>query len=245
VADIVLTTDSFASLAPAVEEGQRIVNGMQDILRLFLARISTVGLLIVTSLVLGLFPIDLRNGSALTLFTVGIPTALLAVWAQPGQRRDTTGKTLARFIVPAAVLSSLAGLFVLYGTVVARLGVGSIGGFADADPEALTAAVKVGQSALTSFLVLAGLVLVVFVEPPHERLAVIEPRSPDRRPTILAVVLAIAYLVLLAVPAGRAIFALEPLGAVELATVGVVLAVWTIALLLAWRFRVLERFLEP
>jgi cation-transporting P-type ATPase E len=53
---------AFASLAPAVEEGQRIRNGMQDILRLFLSRIMTVGLLIVTSLVIGIFPIALRNG---------------------------------------------------------------------------------------------------------------------------------------------------------------------------------------
>jgi cation-transporting P-type ATPase E len=244
VADIVLTTDSFASLAPAVEEGQRIVNGMQDILRLFLTRISTVGLLIVTSLVLGLFPIDLRNGSALTLFTIGIPTALIAVWAQPGKRRDTAARTLARFIVPAAVLSSLAGLVVLYGTVVARLGVGSIGEFADVDPEALAAAVRVGQSALTAYLVLAGLVLVVFVEPPLERLAVIEPRSPAWRPTILAVVLAIAFAVLMVVPAGRAVFALQPLGPLEVAVVGVTLAVWTLVLGLTWRYRILERFVE-
>ncbi|MBP1705195.1 MAG: ATPase, P-type (transporting), superfamily, subfamily [Chloroflexi bacterium] len=244
VADIVLTTDSFASLAPAVEEGQRIVNGMQDILRLFLTRISTVGLLIVTSLVLGLFPIDLRNGSVLTLFTVGIPTALLAVWAQPGQRRDTAGRSLARFIVPAAVLSSLVGLVVLYGTVVARLGVTSVGQFADVDPEVLAAAVRVGQTALTSFLVLAGLVLVVFVEPPVERLAVIEPRSPDWRPTILAIVLAVAFIVLMAVPAGRAIFALEPLGLAEIAVVALCLAGWTLVLHLTWRFRILERFLE-
>ena len=74
VADLVLTEDSFAALAPAVGEGQRILNGMQDILKLFLTRIATIGLLIVTSLVVGLFPIELRNASAVTVFTVGIPT---------------------------------------------------------------------------------------------------------------------------------------------------------------------------
>src|SRR5579871_2154375 len=46
VADIVLVNDSFAALAPAVVEGQRILNGMQHILKLFLARISTVALVI-------------------------------------------------------------------------------------------------------------------------------------------------------------------------------------------------------
>jgi cation-transporting ATPase E len=245
VADIVLTNDSFASLAPAVEEGQRILNGMQDILRLFLSRITTVGLLIVTSLVIGIFPIDLRNGSALTLFTVGIPTALLAVWAQPGARaHESLGRTLARFVVPAAVLSSLAGLAVLFGVIVIQLGgLDAIVGRGPVDTAALNAAVSIAQSALTSFLVFAGLVLVVFVEPPVAWLAVIEPRSPDRRPTMLAGALAALYLVLLAVPAGRAVFALHPLGAAELAVVIAAVAVWAAALHTVWRHRVVERFL--
>ncbi len=245
VADIVLTNDSFASLAPAVEEGQRIRNGLQDILRLFLSRITTVGLLIVTSLVIGIFPIDLRNGSALVLFTVGIPTALLAVWAQPGARdHESLGRTLARFVVPAAVLSSLAGLGVLFGVIVLQLGgLEAIAGRGSVEPAALDAAVAVAQSALTSFLVFAGLMLVVFVEPPVAWLAVIEPLSPDRRPTILAGGLAALYLVMLAVPAGRTIFALHTLGAVELAIVFVAVVAWAVALHAVWRYRVVERFL--
>ena len=245
VADIVLTNDSFASLAPAVEEGQRIRNGMQDILRLFLSRITTVGLLVVTSLVLGIFPIELRNSSVLTLFTVGIPTALLAVWAQPGARaQESLGRTLARFVVPAAVLSSLAGLAVLFGVIVFRLGgIDELAGRGTMDVAALDAAILVGQSALTSFLVFAGLVLVVFVEPPLAWLAVIEPRSPDWRPTILAALLAVLYLALLAVPAGRTLFALRPPGAPELAIVAVAVMAWAAALRAVWRYRVVERFL--
>ena len=84
VADMVLMDDSCAVLAPAVSEGQRILNGMQAILKLFLTRISTVGLVIVSSLVVGEFPLELRQGSLVTLFSVGIPTILLAIWARPG-----------------------------------------------------------------------------------------------------------------------------------------------------------------
>jgi hypothetical protein len=49
--------------------------------------------------------------------------------------------------------------------------------------------------------------------------------------------------VLLAVPAGRAVFALQPLGAAELAIVIAAVAVWAVALHAAWRYRVVERFL--
>ena len=73
VADIVLMQDSFAVLAPAALEGQRILNGMQDILKLFLTRISTVGLVIISSLVVGVFPLELRQGSILTLLLGGHP----------------------------------------------------------------------------------------------------------------------------------------------------------------------------
>jgi cation-transporting ATPase E len=245
VADIVLTNDSFASLAPAVEEGQRIRNGMQDILRLFLSRIATLALLIVTSLVIGIFPIELRNGSVLTLFTVGIPTVLLALWAQPGVRdQQSLARTLARFVVPAAVRSSRGGLAVLFGVIVLQLGgLGAIAGRGSVAPATLDAAVSIAQSSLTSFLVLAGLVLVVFVEPPVGWLAVIEPVSRDRRPTILAAALAALYLLLLATPAGRAVFSLRPLGPAELAIVLIAVAAWAAALHAVWRYRVVERFL--
>ena len=97
VADIVLLNDSFAALAPAVAEGQRIVNGMQDILKLFLARIATMALIITSSLIIGVFPINVRHGSLTTLFTVGIPTVLLALWARPGRsdRHSSLGQRLA------------------------------------------------------------------------------------------------------------------------------------------------------
>ena len=119
VADIVFMDDSFAVLAPAVAEGQRILNGMQAILKLFLTRISTVGLVILSSLVVGLFPLELRQGSLVTLFSVGIPTILLAIWARPGPTpQGTLTRRLLHFIVPPALLTSAFGLIlfsVVYG----------------------------------------------------------------------------------------------------------------------------------
>jgi len=231
VADLVLMQDSFSAVAQAVVEGQRIRNGMQDILKLFLTRIATVGLVVISSLVVITFPIQLRNASALTVFTVGIPSALLAVWAQPGKHReDSLGRTLATFVVPAAVVSSLAGLFVFYGSLFLE-GSGSA--------QALDAA----RTALTAFLVFAGLILVVFVEPPTAWWAVAEPLSPDRRPTILAVVLGIGFLVTLAVPPARAFFSFEVPSPRDGVLVVIAVLTWMLLVREFWRRRLIERFM--
>jgi cation-transporting ATPase E len=235
VADLVLMQDSFAAVAGAVVEGQRILNGMQDILKLFLTRIMTVGLVIVSSLVVVTFPIELRNASALTVFTVGIPTALLAVWAQPGHRiRDSLGRTLARFVVPAAVASSLIGLVLFVGLLL--LGT-------EYDRRTLADSLRMAQTALTSFLVYAGLLLVIFVEPPIPWFAVAEPLTPDRRPAMLALGLAVGYLVVLQVPFARDFFQLVAPDPREGLLVLFAALAWLLVVRTFWARRLVERFL--
>ena len=234
VADLVLMQDSFAAVAHAVGEGQRILNGMQDILKLFLTRIATVGLVIVSSMVVITFPIELRNASALTVFTVGIPSAMLAVWAQPGRRvRDTLGRTLARFVVPAAVVSSLVGLAVFYGVLA----------LSAPDPSGLGAASRDARTALTSFLVFAGLLLILFVEPPIPWFAVAEPLTTDRRPALLAIGLAAGYIVVLLLPPARGFFQLVVPGPREAAIVAVAAVAWVVLVRTFWERRLVDRFL--
>jgi cation-transporting ATPase E len=235
VADLVLMQDSFAAVAQAVEEGQRILNGMQDILKLFLTRIATVGLVVVSSLVVVTFPIELRNASALTIFTVGIPSALLALWAQPGKRtRDSLARTLASFVIPAAVVSSLIGLAVFYGSL-------ALAGAPN--PAGIDAATSQARTAFTTFLVLCGLMLIVFVEPPTDWFAVAEPKTTDRRPTYLAIGLALAYAAVLAIPPARDFFSFTVPGPGEAAlAIGAVL-VWIPLVRLFWKRRFVERFL--
>jgi len=238
VADLILIDDGFSALASAIGEGQRILNGMQDILRVFLTRILSLGMLIVSALVIGLFPVDLRNASVITLFTVGVPTALLAIWARPGrQPRETLQQTLARFVVPPSAVSSFLGLLVAAVILLLAGDDAAAGLIPEADVEALA------RTAVTAFLVGVGLLLLVFVEPPHRFLAVIEPVSPDRRPTWLAAGLAVAFVVVLSVPAFRSFFNLQPLGSRETAIVVAALAGWAVLVWVFWRGRFMERFL--
>ena len=73
VADIVLTEDSLAALVPARHEGRRIISGIGTSMQVFLSRVATQGLVILTVTMLGLgFPYSPAQ-VGLTLLTVGSP----------------------------------------------------------------------------------------------------------------------------------------------------------------------------
>ncbi len=247
VADIVLVNDSFAALAPTVAEGQRIVNGMQDILKLFMTRIMTMMLLIISAWSIGVFPIDVRQGSLVTLLTVGIPVILLAIWARPGYRyHQTLVRRLLHFVLPASILASLIGLGVFYGPLFFQL---------TPDVKALSAEeflvefvgiIRINQSGLSAFLVAVGLLLLPFVEPPTAWWVGADRLSGDWRPTWLAVGLGCVFFAVMLTPL-RDFFDLAPLTLPHAAFAGGSALLWLFLVRLTWRRRLLERFfgVEP
>jgi len=248
VADIVLMEDSFASLAPAVLEGQRIVNGMTDILRLYLTRISTMGLLIVSSLVIGFFPLALRQGSLIVLLSVGIPTVALALWARPGATsRGNLLPSLLHFVLPPMLVSTIIGLVLFYGVyvlLVTPLHIDYWDLFIRTSNPIIHTPVTNAQSALSAFLVFAGLLLVIFVEPPTPWWTGGDVLSGDWRPTWLALGLGALFILMELIPPLRNLFALERLGAVEWALVIGATVVWLFLVRLMWRTRILERLVS-
>lgn len=246
VADLVLMQDSFAALAPAVTEGQRIVNGMQDILKLYLTRIATMAMVILSALAIGIFPLELRQGSLVTLFSVGIPSVLLAIWARPGasDRRSLAGR-LFHFILTPVLVTTLFSLLIFYGTLVGELSA-SIGtlNFTDAltEPSYPSALLK-AQSTLVTFLALVGLLTVIFVVPPTEWWTGGDDLAGDWKPTILAGILAVVVFVILFVRPLRELFALSELGVVELGTAVLFAVVWVFLVRWLWRQRLFAKYL--
>lgn len=242
VADVVLMQDSFAVLAPAVAEGQRILNGMQSILKLFLTRICTIGLVIFSSLVVGTFPLELRQGSLVTFFSVGVPSIALAVWARPGaQKPASLVRKLVHFIVPPMLLTSVIGLLLFAGTYVLRQAqAGSLAhGVVLASED-----YPVAQSTLTAFLVITGLLLIVLVQPPTTWWAGGSVVTQDRRPAWLAAGMLALFALISLVPALRALFVLSPLGLQEYLLVAGAALIWLLAVRAAWRWRLLSRYLS-
>ncbi len=238
VADLILIEDAFSSLASAIGEGQRILNGMQDILRVFLTRILTLGMLILVLMTSGFFPVDLRNASAITLFTVGIPTALLAMWSRPGPvPRESLQQTLARFVVPAAGLASVVGLLVVTGIFLIGQGDSAAGLVTRASVD------LAAKTSVTTFLIYVGVIVLLFVEPPNRLFAIVEPISPDRRPTYLAITLGLSYIVVMLVPPLRDFFNLSLLSLRDASIVLGGVAAWAVLVWVFWRYRFVDRFL--
>ncbi len=248
VADIVLMNDSFASLAPAVVEGQRIVNGMSYILALYLNRICTVSLLILTSMVIGVFPLALRHASLVSLLTVGIPTIFLAWWSRPGSRLERNPRLqLFHVVVPATVISGLIGLVLFY----AALMVGPVYDYMtdpalpiDLVDAAIRSATPVAQSALAAFLVFCGLFMIVFVQPPNAWWEGAGVVSGDWRPMFLASGLGLAFALMLELPEIGELFALDPLPLYIKLMVILAVTLWVFLVRFIYRRRLFERFLE-
>jgi cation-transporting ATPase E len=248
VADIVLLKDSFAALMPAVSEGQRILNGMQDILKLYLARVATLALLIASSQIVGFFPLGLRQGSALTLFSVGIPTVMLALWARPGRaaKRGLTSDVY-HFIATPMLMTTVIGLLLFYGAFLMH--VRTLGGGVGADLDLLLLrqqpgfdlALESARSTLAIFLVLAGIVLVILVEPPNAWWVSGDVESGDWRPTWLAAGLAAVFVGMNLTPL-REVFALSPVNGYEALAIAVALVIWLFAVRFFWRQRLIARF---
>ncbi|GAA2634547.1 HAD-IC family P-type ATPase [Paractinoplanes durhamensis] len=259
VADIVLVDDSFAALPPAQQEGRRIISGIGISLYVFLTRVATQGLVILTVTMLGLgFPYS-PTQVGLTLLTVGVPTFFLTMWAKPipPDRHMLSG--LARFVIPASVITATFGA-ALYAAIYEAITIGFSSGRTPAevineferytglnygsDTDFTAAAATIAaQTGLSTFFCLASFILILFLAPPNKFFAAWTAPTPDRRPTYLVCGLIAAFGAILFVPALYTYFGLTAPARTMFALVLVMLTFWFAVLSLAFRLRLLDKVL--
>ena len=243
VADIVLLGDSFASLPYAVQEGQRIINGMQDILRLFLSRTFYVALIILSTSILGGFPFSPKQSSVLALFAVGLPTLLLVAWAKPGPTpKGNLERRMLRFVLPASLTLSIFGLLVFAGFLAVGAQESLLANPLAGSRFIISRALPQAQTALAAFSILCGLLLLIFVEPPSKFWVGGDEYSGDRRPTYLALGLLVVFMIFLAVPSLGGFFDFQPLSALAYLILFATAVVWAFILRWTWRSKLVERF---
>jgi cation-transporting P-type ATPase E len=239
VADIVLLKDSFAALPHTFLEGQRIRNGIQDVMKLFLVRTFCVTLLVfATAIVADSFPLQNKQSAIVALIGVGFPTMFIPVWAKAGAiPRRSMVRGILHFVIPATLTLTLVALFVyLFYLVVAIL---------DLQPNLDLVQVDYAtpRSALVTILIMGELLLIPFLKPPTEFWVGGEPLSGDWRYTFVAIALLGIYFLILAVPPFRNFFELEPLSLWSYLFLAFVAFEWCLILRAIWRSRFLDRFL--
>lgn len=110
LAEIVLMEDSLEALSAVLLKGQKIVNGLLDILRLNLTQITYVAIMLLVMLFIrgkG-FAINSTQSGIIAFFTVILPSIGLTFWAQGGAvPRHTLAERLAHFVLPAAATIAL------------------------------------------------------------------------------------------------------------------------------------------
>jgi cation-transporting ATPase E len=224
VADIVLLDDSFGALPAAFREGQRILRGMQDIIRLFLVRTLYVALIILgASLTTDRFPITPKHSAVMALLTVGIPTLALAAWAQPGTTPRRLVPSAGRFVVPAA-LGIAAVALAMYHFFLSTTG-----------------DVAMARTALTTTTVLCGVTLIPFAQPPNEAWTGGSPLNGDWRPVALALAMLALYGLILALPGVRHFYELALLPLSGYVIIALVVVGWAVSLRFFWRLQVDRR----
>jgi cation-transporting ATPase E len=258
VADIVLIDDSFAALPPARREGRRIINGIATSMYVFLARVATQGVVILAVTMLGLgFPYS-PTQVGLTLLTVGVPTFFLTFWARPTPPDPHLLVNLARFVLPAGIITAGFGTVVyavLYEAVLHGFTTGrtraqvisdfeSYTGLTYTDTDFPTAAATIGaQTGLSTFFCLASFLLLLLLAPPTRLFAAWTPVTDDRRPAVLVTVLVATFIAVLFVPALWTYFGLTGPAPPVFIAVLPALMLWFAALSVAYRFRLLDRVL--
>ena len=100
------------------------------------------------------------------------------------------------------------------------------------------------QSALTTFAVCSGLLLVPFVVPPTRFWVGGSTLSGDSRPTLLAAALLLVYIGVIAVPPLRTFFSLVALDPIDYLVIGAATLLWSIIQRWIWRENLLEQFLQ-
>jgi cation-transporting ATPase E len=247
VADVVLLGDSFASLPAAFQEGNRIRNGMNDILKLFLVRVLFVSLLIIcTSIIFDIeaFPFTPTQSSIFVLLTVGIPVFGLALWAPSGTMpRGSVLKSLMHFVIPASITLALAGLAVFISYLRVRAGNVDFANLTvEQINEVLRGLLSYAQTALVTFTTFCGLLLIVFAQPPVKALVAGDKFSGDWRPTILAGVILLVYLLIANIEFLRKVFDLVELAAADYLILAAGAIAWGVLMLGIWRTKLLDRF---
>lgn len=220
-ADIILLENTPRTLQMVFEKGQRIVNGLLDVLKLYLTQTFYLAMLIAAiRIVLYGFPYRSIQGTLITTLSITIPGVGLALWANKGIVREASlGRQLSYFVAPAAVTMA-ASAMVVYGYFLQK--------YSDLD---------YAQLSITYLLVTIGLLLVLFIKPAQQGWKQWLGITQDGRMIGIVLFGFIGFFVVLAIPFTRELLNINWLNEpIDYALIFFIAGWWAVSLQLYWRF---------
>jgi len=230
VADIILLEESPSVLMKALKQGQKIVNGLLDVLKLYLTQLIYLVFLILVLVVSGYgFPYISKQGTFIAIATLTLPSLGFSLWALPGAppKVDQLGRTLTRFVGPAAVTIGAAGaaLFIYFANT--------------------TGERAYAQLALTYMLVFSGLTLVILIRPPTRYIPNDETNETgtensnalkrDLKPTIYVLAISLVFILFAPMRWTQWLFELDNLRqGTDYLIVGMAVIAWVVVVNIIW-----------
>ena len=240
VGDLILMKDTFAPLPFAFREGQRIINGMNDILRIFMVRIFFKAPMIAIVTAIGGFPFAPRQSALLSFFGATVPAIAFALWAQPGP--DAQGRALQapgalRAARPSCFMTAIGTGVYLAWSIPAKNGYLAAHPGADRGASSSPPRYPQAMTALTIFACFAAIFLILLIVPPTQVVGRRRPGGAQRlahgRRGRLPV--RSAWSCVLAVPLGRTLFEITALPWWQYFVLLGLAFVWSQLCLLVWK----------
>ncbi|NOX63155.1 MAG: HAD-IC family P-type ATPase [Chloroflexi bacterium] len=218
MADIVLLDRSPLVASKMIDKGQRIVNGLLNVLKLYLTQILYLLLLVLILLftVRG-FPYTGAQGGVIAAFTISVPGVAISLLARPGRPPMLRlGRLLAAFVLPAGLTIAMAGAAV-YIIFVQR------------NDHAYA------QVALTHALMVMGALLVTFIHPPWRWPLWRRPRAVDFAPALIAFLSLGLFVLITYIPLAQKLLKIHPLAfPLEYLFIVAVAMVWALLFVFLW-----------
>jgi len=262
VSDMILMKDSFEAMPDALAEGQRIINSIQNLLKLYLVKVFALLLIIIAIEVPEIgFPFAPMHVALISVIATGLPAFILAITATSVRQNLTIEKITMHFTIPAAIGVFIFGLLIYTSVYLFMEGdfadraittefVTALENYTSIDIDMLNeagikslAARLYAQTALATFFVFSGIILMLFAQPPLRWFVGGSPYHGNKTPLIAAIILLVVFFVMMAIPGVRTIFQMVRLPIWMTASITVATIVWMVLQRAAWRANLFERFL--
>ena len=243
LSDIILLEESLKTLPSVLRTGQRLVNGVLDTFKLWLSHVTLILLMILVTLLLRMrfFPYQPVQGSLITVFTITFPNIVMSAWSSAGRLNEVEmRRKLVHFIIPTAITMTIL-TFAVYYVFLNRTPTPGFHAWVTEQLNYEDVQIFYAELGATYALLMAGWLLLFFLQPPSRLWVGGAPLRGDKRLYNLVAFMVALFVLFLSVPIFQVWFKVTWLPYwTDYLIVALFVAIWALLLSGIWRLRLIE-----